>query len=66
MHKKEYSKSLISSATLVILTFLVLGLGLLRPAAASSPTPAAGEAAGYAGSWSCRECHEKFYQLWAP
>ena len=21
---------------------------------------------GYAGSWSCRECHEKFYQLWAP
>jgi tetratricopeptide (TPR) repeat protein len=21
---------------------------------------------GYAGTQSCRECHEKFYQLWAP
>ena len=21
---------------------------------------------GYTGSVSCRECHEKFYKLWAP
>ncbi len=21
---------------------------------------------GYSGTQSCRECHEKFYQLWAP
>ncbi len=33
---------------------------------ASTPTPAVTDASGYAGSWSCRECHEKFYQLWAP
>lgn len=24
------------------------------------------EAEGYTGSESCRECHERFYQLWAP
>ncbi|MGD8867021.1 MAG: tetratricopeptide repeat protein [Gemmatimonadales bacterium] len=24
------------------------------------------EAEGYTGSQSCRECHERFYQLWAP
>ena len=26
----------------------------------------AGPAAHFAGSASCRECHERFYQLWAP
>jgi len=24
------------------------------------------DAAGYAGSVSCRECHERFYKLWSP
>jgi hypothetical protein len=24
------------------------------------------QAQDYAGTGSCRECHEKFYQLWAP
>lgn len=24
------------------------------------------KASGYSGTQSCRECHEKFYQLWAP
>jgi tetratricopeptide (TPR) repeat protein len=30
-------------------------------AAGSRPTPA-----GFSGSESCRECHERFYELWAP
>lgn len=39
---------------------------LLLAALAANPTQA-GEArsAAYAGSASCRECHERFYQLWA-
>jgi len=32
-----------------------------RPAAQPTSSPS-----GYVGSASCRECHEKFYQLWAP
>ncbi|HEX7503797.1 MAG TPA: HEAT repeat domain-containing protein, partial [Syntrophales bacterium] len=31
----------------------------------SANTPSAQQAQGYAGSQSCRECHEKFYQLWS-
>jgi tetratricopeptide (TPR) repeat protein len=31
----------------------------------SSVHPAALQSASYAGSLSCRECHEKFYQLWS-
>ena len=27
--------------------------------------PAPAQSQGYAGSSSCRECHEKFYQLWS-
>ncbi|RJR46421.1 MAG: hypothetical protein C4567_02400, partial [Deltaproteobacteria bacterium] len=34
-----------------------------RPEAAASPSS---REQGYAGTGSCRECHEKFYQLWAP
>ena len=29
-------------------------------------TPAGATGVRYAGTMSCRECHEKFYQLWAP
>ena len=28
--------------------------------------PSQSKATGYTGSASCRECHEKFYKLWAP
>ena len=31
----------------------------------SSVNPAALQSASYAGSLSCKECHEKFYQLWS-
>ena len=40
---------------------------LAGAAAVSSPPEAnARSAAPYAGSASCRQCHETFYQLWAP
>jgi len=31
----------------------------------ASGAPAVQPSQGYAGSQSCRECHEKFYQLWS-
>jgi tetratricopeptide (TPR) repeat protein len=34
-----------------------------RPEAAAAPSP---RELGYVGTSSCRECHEKFYRLWAP
>jgi tetratricopeptide (TPR) repeat protein len=39
-----------------------------RQGASSSGDPVApqAKAPGYAGTASCRECHEKFYKLWAP
>ena len=30
------------------------------------PSPAGSSSNNYTGSSSCRKCHEKFYQLWAP
>jgi tetratricopeptide (TPR) repeat protein len=44
---------------LATILFLV-GASLAAPALAAE-----GEPAPYAGSTSCRECHEKFYQLWS-
>ena len=69
---RQYSKALIVVA--VLIGSALIGLGswyyLSSPfqpkEATSTSTPAAADASGYAGSWSCRECHEKFYQLWAP
>jgi len=61
------------SAGLVVLAVgigigLALGLWLVRHDPA--PHPRAPEYAqpmgAYAGSESCRECHERFYQLWEP
>ena len=54
-------------------TRLCLFLLILQPAIATAaqptrPDPAAAKPASppaYAGSASCRECHEKFYQLWS-
>ncbi len=40
------------------LTAAVLALGVALSTGVA-------QAAGYAGSASCRECHEKFYQLWS-
>mgnify|MGYP002479105075 CR=1 FL=1 len=53
-------------------TTRVAGLLLLLPVALVSggmayapPVSAAESAASFAGSQSCRECHEKFYELWS-
>ena len=45
-----------------VLHLVVVGCRSKQPAEpAAEPTPAA-----YVGSPSCRECHERFYTLWAP
>ena len=36
-----------------------------RTRAASTPSPSAMQDPDYRGSASCRDCHEKFYQLWS-
>jgi len=43
-----------------ILLFAALMIALWRLGRESSP------ARGYSGTVSCRECHERFYELWAP
>jgi hypothetical protein len=48
---------------LTIAIWVSLDAGL-SPAFGADKTPAA-QAVRYAGSASCRECHEKFYQLWS-
>jgi Flp pilus assembly protein TadD len=47
-----------------ILILIVAGAAAISSAAETSSRPAAPEP--YAGSASCRQCHETFYQLWAP
>ncbi len=54
-----------------IVVFLALAVGVLFfiglapfPAFATEPRQNA-DAKGFAGSQSCRECHERFYQLWS-
>jgi tetratricopeptide (TPR) repeat protein len=46
----------------VLAAAVLLGAG--RPMAATAPAEEA-TPVPYAGSTSCRECHEKFYQLWS-
>jgi Flp pilus assembly protein TadD len=48
----------------IILLIIIAGTAMLARAAETSVRPAAREP--YAGSASCRQCHESFYQLWAP
>jgi len=43
-----------------IIILVCLSFAALTQAQAGEKQPAS-----YAGSTSCRECHEKFYQLWA-
>ena len=42
-------------------TVLALMLGVAVASSASDQTPPG----PYVGSYSCRECHERFYQLWS-
>jgi len=41
----------------------LIGPGVSQVDGAEKVSPA--KSMGYAGSASCRECHEKFYQLWS-
>ena len=55
--------------TILIITSIGLTIcstQLVEATEKKSPVhPAALQSASYAGSLSCRECHEKFYQLWS-
>src|ERR1035437_7181907 len=58
-----------SCGVAVLACFLLLSLGRVggaraTPAATTNATLKA-VAPGFAGSRSCQECHEKFYQLWS-
>jgi len=54
-------KDAIQSSTRIICIFILSLFISVEPAVArQTPKPA-----GYAGSVSCRECHEKFYTLWS-
>ena len=48
-----------------IIFILIGGMFSILPAQNISKTPASSKSKTYAGSVSCRECHEKFYQLWS-
>lgn len=50
-------------ACLIVAAWLVGGLGPSPVLAARDPATA--KSKGFAGSVSCRECHERFYQLWS-
>jgi tetratricopeptide (TPR) repeat protein len=53
----------------ILIAFLTMTTSLavdFRPTAVlAAESRAAPKSEGYAGSVSCRECHEKFYQLWS-
>ena len=54
-----------SNRTIVGLCAMVFLAGLVW-VACSRNDRAGSDPSGYSGTQSCRECHEKFYQLWAP
>ncbi len=60
------------SCTIIVIgaTFLlVAGVWTLKQGAiatAGEISRTTSSSQGYTGSSSCRKCHEKFYQLWAP
>ncbi len=53
---------------LFFLSLIVIGAGQRLPPATAENAPSVHVSvpASYTGSVSCRKCHEKFYQLWAP
>jgi hypothetical protein len=44
-------------------TWALIGPGVSKGVGAENNSPA--KSMGYAGSVSCRECHDRFYQLWS-
>ena len=63
---KKYSIGI----TVGTIFFIALGSWTVQQftvATAEDKTPSTrSHTEGYTGSSSCRKCHEKFYQLWAP
>ena len=51
---------------LLLSLLALLGACQKKPPADATPVANAPSSPGYTGSASCRECHEKFYRLWAP
>ncbi|MCK5702013.1 MAG: hypothetical protein KAI29_12705, partial [Cyclobacteriaceae bacterium] len=61
---KLRNRTIIFSSVLIgIAGILLLGINLLIP---ESPFEEQVNIDGYVGSRSCRECHERFYDLWSP
>ena len=61
-------KTKLAMTALVVLGFTVaiwalIGPGVSQELGAEKTSPA--KSMGYVGSVSCRECHERFYQLWS-
>ena len=60
--------------TLEIVAILALATAVVASGCSETGSASSGEAAevrpaaaeGFTGSESCRECHERFYELWAP
>ena len=61
-------KSIIVFLAVVLLVAAALSIYLFNPGLLSfRPAGEEGsESSAYSGTQSCRECHERFYQLWAP
>ncbi|MEJ2239621.1 MAG: hypothetical protein P8X82_15100, partial [Gemmatimonadales bacterium] len=51
--------AILGAVALVLIALLPLAFRQLSGRGASNSN-------GYSGSGSCRECHEQFYELWAP
>lgn len=70
-HRKKGSSLSNTQSNRNILALLALVAGFwfrfdsALPPAFGAETPASPQAKSYAGSQSCRECHERFYQLWS-
>ena len=64
MPMKRRRKIFNSVSCIGFLITLIVGL-LLGPLSSAEEKPGQKDSA-YTGSSSCRECHEKFYKLWAP
>lgn len=63
---KKSSIGAVSATLFLILAGLWAALGGPAADAAGTLSDKPSPDAGYTGSTSCRKCHEKFYQLWAP
>ena len=50
----------------LVLTVCALIQTEIAAATTNAPTATSGGSQAYVGSSSCRECHERFYELWAP